>query len=442
MLLRPLQRCRRRIAVQLEAPVDVASLAVFRILFGLLMAASAARFVLKGWVHTSFVEPAFHFHYEGLAFIRPWPEPGMYVHFAVLTAASLGVAFGFWYRASAIVLVLAFSYVELLDKATYLNHYYLATLLAVLLACLPAGRAFSVDAVRAPERRVDRIPAWMLGTLRLQVAVVYVFAGVAKLNSDWLLAAQPLKMWLAARADLPWLGPALSAPLSAYLASWAGAAFDLSVVGLFAFRRTRRPALLIALCFHAATGLLFPIGMFPWIMSACATLFLAPDWPRGIFGLDAATDSPRIARAGRILPYLFGVHCLVQVALPLERHLRYPDSAWTLRGFNFAWNVMVAEKAGYVRFTARDRRSGAPIALALRDYVTLRQERAMAQDPSMIRALAQHIAQDLARRDGCEATITVEAHASLNGRPMQRLLDPSVDLASTLPEPWIVPLLR
>ena len=40
--------------------------------------------------------------------------------------------------------------------------------------------------------------------------MVYVFAGLAKLNADWLLDAQPLRIWLAARSDLPIVGPLLA----------------------------------------------------------------------------------------------------------------------------------------------------------------------------------------------------------------------------------------
>ena len=55
-------------------------------------------------------------------------------------------------------------------------------------------------------------------------------AGIAKLGSDWLIHAQPLKIWLARHADLPGIGPILDEPWLAHVASWAGAGFDLLVV--------------------------------------------------------------------------------------------------------------------------------------------------------------------------------------------------------------------
>ena len=55
----------------LDTPIDAASLAAFRILFGLLMAASMVRFMALGWVDEFYVVPAFHFTWE----LFPWVAP-------------------------------------------------------------------------------------------------------------------------------------------------------------------------------------------------------------------------------------------------------------------------------------------------------------------------------------------------------------------------------
>lgn len=67
----------------------------------------------------------------------------------------------------------------------------------------------------------------------------------------------------------------------------------------------------------------------------------------------------------------------------------------------------------------------------------------MAQDPFMVRALARHIAADLRQRGFAGVEVRADSFASLNGRALQRLIDPEVDLAaSALPEDWIVPQRR
>jgi vitamin K-dependent gamma-carboxylase len=441
----PLRAIRK--ALTEPADVDIASLVAFRILFGLVMCAAALRTLAMGWVGRFYVVPPFHFTYAHFSFVRPWPGIGMYVHFAVMALAALGIAAGFRYRLCAILYFLTFTYAELIEKAIYLNHYYLVSLLAAWLVVLPAGRAFSVDVLRDPRRRLTVVPAWTLTLLRLQIGVVYVYAGLAKLNRDWLLAAQPLRMWLAARSDLPVLGPVLAAPEIAYLASWTSALFDLSIVWLLRARKTRSLAFAAIVAFHVATGALFPIGLFPFIMIVSATLFFTPDWPRCWVGRSvpgADFPSARWAPPRWVRPLAY-MYCLVQLLLPLRQYLepasvaRALPSAWTGRGFNFAWNVMVAEKTGYVRFHARDRESGQQVSIDPGRLLLPFQEHAMAQDPEMVQALAVHAADQL-RGQGRDVAVYAEAFASLNGRPAQLMIDPRVDLVRPVPESWILPL--
>lgn len=416
-----------RLREYLQAPIDAASLTAFRVLFGLLMSAAMLRFLAKGWVRELLVAPAFHFTYPAFEFVKPWPLWAMQLHYVALALLALAITLGFRQRAAALAFFVGFTYVELIDQAIYLNHYYLVSLLAALLAALPA--------------RVTHVPRWMLLVMRFQVGVVYVFAGVAKLNHDWLFEAQPLRLWLPARADLPVVGWLLEYPATAYAASWFGALFDLSIVVLLSLRRTRTPAFALVVAFHVVTGVLFPIGIFPWLMTCAATLFFEPDWPKRFAArfFETKSAAPQIYRAPRWLGYVLAAHCAVQFALPLRQFLQKEPSAWTLSGFNFAWNVMVAEKSGYVSFRRRDRASGAVESIEPRSFLTRFQELAMAQDPALVRQAALFLAKQ-SKRQGHDVAIYADAIASLNGRPAQTLIDPSVDLTAALPSSWIVPL--
>ena len=55
-------------------------------------------------------------------------------------------------------------------------------------------------------------PAWHVAALRLQIVLVYAYAGVAKLNSDWLLHDQPMATKLVDEAAVysPYLAPLLT----------------------------------------------------------------------------------------------------------------------------------------------------------------------------------------------------------------------------------------
>ena len=72
-----------RLRRALVAPTDVAGLVTFRILFGLLVAVSALRFLAYGWVDLFFVRPRFHFHYLGFEWVEPLGAAGMHALFVV-----------------------------------------------------------------------------------------------------------------------------------------------------------------------------------------------------------------------------------------------------------------------------------------------------------------------------------------------------------------------
>jgi vitamin K-dependent gamma-carboxylase len=448
----------------ITAPVDLASLAAFRILFGLMMAAAMIRFLAYGWVDQFYVQPKYYFSYPGFEWVHPWPGLWMHAHFILLTLLALSIALGFFYRTCAALFFLGFSYIELLDQTNYLNHYYLISLLSGLMNFLPANRVWSLDVLRKPGLRADAAPAWTLNLLRFQIGIVYVFAGLAKINGDWLLRAEPLRIWLAACGDIPLVGPWLSQLWVAYAASWFGAVFDLSIVFFLLNGHTRRIAYALVVIFHVMTWLLFHIGMFPWVMLVSATVFFSPHWPR-LFLLrlgELAENRFRRTPIGeqiyavavppaplRVLPWrvtapllmALGLYAAAQLALPM-RSFFSPDSAWTCAGFNCAWRVMIAEKTGYVEFYAFDPATGRRWQLSARDYLTPRQETMMAQDPDLIRAMARRLARDLKAQGFTQIEVHADAFATLNGRPSQRLIDPSVNLAAQVPRSWIVPLLN
>lgn len=426
-------------------PVDGASTSAFRILFGIIGLTAVVRFFAYGWIDALYLTPAHHFTYAGFGWVQPWPGWGMYAHFAALGLLSIGIAAGYRWRWCAALFAIGFTYVELLDQTTYLNHYYLVSLLALLLAVLPRDGRF--------------VPRWAYWTLRFQVGVVYGFAGLAKLNPDWLLQALPLRIWLYQHGDLPAAGPLLAAPAAAYVMSWAGALFDLAVVPALLWRRTRMVAYAALALFHLLTGLLFPqLGIFPALMTASALLFLAPDWPQRLRDRilrrpDAArsdipaarrpappTRLPRPNRAGIIALALF---ILLQIALPL-RHYAYPGNVrWNEQGYRFAWRVMLSEKTGFVQYRVRCPDTGQTWLVFPDAYLTPLQTERMAIQPDLILQTAHLIAADYAARGCPGVAVNADAYVAFNGRPNARLIDPDVDLAAIKPGPyrkrWVLP---
>ena len=256
-------------------PIDAHSLAAFRIAFGLLLAWEAVRYLSSGWIERHFVEPAFHFTYYGFGWVRPPPQPWLDLLFGALGCLGLCIAAGFRTRLAAALFFVGFAWVFLLEQARYLNHFYLVLLLALLVAWLPTDGAWSWRAWREGPRAAPRGALWLL---RVQLAIVYVYAAIAKLNPDWL-QAEPLRSWLWSRREMPVVGPLLAQEWVAWAMSCAGLLLDLLVVPLLLHRRTRPWAFAAISAFHVGNHFLFDIGIFPWMAIGATTLFFAPDWP-------------------------------------------------------------------------------------------------------------------------------------------------------------------
>ncbi len=453
----------QRAEAWLTRPIDPAGLVAFRVLFGLLMCAGLLRSLATGWVARFYGERQFFFKYWGLSWIEPLPVEAMGALYVALALLALCVALGLFYRTSALLFAIGFTYVELIDVTNYLNHHYLASLLAFLLVLLPLGRVGSLDARQHPERRLLTVPAWCLYLLRVQIGVVYVHAGLAKLGGDWLLHAQPLNLWLTARVGTPVIGPLLDQVWVAYAASWAAFFYDTTIVLWLSWRRTRPVAYAALLGFHLFTHLLFDIGMFPFLMLTAALIFFSPSWPRPwverwrravarlrsrpVAPGDAAADPPPAARVSprwrRAGLGLAAAYCLFQALFPLRHHLYSGNVLWDEQGMRWSWKVMVREKHGSVTYRVRFTDSGKELQVSPRRYLDPRQAREMAGQPDLIAQLARHIAGEFGRRGRGPVEVRAEALVSLNGRPARPMIDPTRDLArvddSLAPVDWILP---
>ena len=488
----------KRISQSLAAQTDAASAAAFRIAFGILALIAVARYFRNDWIARLYTQPAHHFPHWDFALLQPLPDWAMPALFAALALFAIGITLGFYYRICAALFCIGFAYIELLDRATYLNHHYLMILISLLMAFLPLNRAASIDARRRrPQSHSGApptIPAWTLWTLRAQIGAVYLFAGIAKLNPNWLLNAMPLRIWLYQRPDIPIIGALLQEPWTAYAMSWTGALFDLTIVAWLLWRRSRPCAYLALIAFHLITWLLFPrLGLFPLLMIVGALIFFTPDWPRRLLTrkpharapplnahtnaetppnkpqsqqqLNAHTNAetppnkpqaqppppiapptaqriPWTTRAAIAAALLFA---LTQIILPL-RHFAYPGNVrWNEEGYRFAWRVMLSEKVGYTQYRVRCPNNALSRLVAPEEYFTPLQVERMATHPDMILTGAHIIAADF-RAQGCHAQVRADAFVAFNGRPNARLIHPDADLAAVkpgiAPKWWILPYQR
>ena len=229
-----------------------------------------------GWVNTQLIDPVLHFSYFGFGWVHPLPGSWMYLIFGLMIVSSIAITVGAFYRFFAVVFFLCFTYVELIDITYYLNHYYFVSIVSFLLILVPAHRSFSWDAHRNPSISLTQVPRWCIGIFKVQIAVVYLYAGLAKMNYDWLFNALPLSVWLPAQNSLPVIGFVFNYEITSHLFSWAGMLFDTFVIFGLLWKPTRIVAYIAVVIFHTLTGLLFQIGVFPLVMIFSVTIFFSP----------------------------------------------------------------------------------------------------------------------------------------------------------------------
>lgn len=381
-----------------SAITDFRYLVAFRVAFGLCLAAWAGHILVSGAIGPRFLDPELHFHYPGFSWVNVPSRPAVLAILWGLLLSGLGLAAGVFYRVSAVLSLLLFTTIVLWERADYNNHYYFVVLLGCLFACCP---------VKGKEG-----PAWVRDLFRYQFILVYVFAGVAKWNADWLVG-EPLHIWLSRRAvthQAPWLAHEEVALLFAY----GGLLLDLVIAPGLLWRPTRIPALLCLAAFHLTNNWLFEIGIFPPLMVASSIIFLGPttgentDW------------SSRPAKLAR-------VWLLVQLLIPL-RHLLIPgDVAWTEEGHLYSWRMMLRSK----RVVSLRIQVGDEPMLPY-PTLTLRQAAKMGGRPQMLQEFARY----LSEKNGGKP-VRIRSHVSLNGRPPQPIVDPNIDLAHA-PTPWLL----
>lgn len=432
------------------------TLAFYRLAFGLMMLFSIIRFLSYGWVEKFYINPIFHFTYYGFDWVKPLGN-FTYILFLIAALSAFFVAIGYKYRFFIILFFLSFTYIELMDKTTYLNHYYFISVVSFILIFLPANASYSIDAFKNKNIRYEFIPKWTIDILKLMLCIVYFYAGLAKLNSDWLFEAMPLKIWLPNQSNIPLIGNLLHQEWVQYAFSWTGAIYDLTIPFLLLNKRFRNFGFLLVVVFHILTKILFPIGVFPYVMIISTLIFFQANFHKRVLDwiYKRLRFNSHIYVNGNTLQFDFNQRLsqfkigilsffmIFQLVFPF-RYLFYPDELfWTEEGFRFSWRVMLMEKAGYTQFYVTDADKNQKIVVNNKLFLTPFQEKQMSFQPDFIIEYA-HFLHDYYQQQGIKNPIvTVDSYVALNGRLSQRYIDPKVDLAKQKDtfkhKTWILP---
>ena len=414
--------------------IDNTSLVVFRVFFGLLICLEGFGAILTGWVKRTFIDPDFTFTFIGFEWLQPLPGVGMYFYFAVMGICGFFVMIGYKYRWNIGIFTLLWTCAYLMQKTSYNNHYYLLILLCIFMWIVPAHHYLSVDAKQNPALKKIHMPNWCLWIFILQLFIVYTYASVAKMYPDWISGEVP-KNLMGGRQNLPIIGEFLQQNWICYILTYVGIAFDLLVIPLLLWKRTRVFIFCCAIVFHLFNSFVLHIGIFPYMSLALCIFFFEPETIRNIF-----LKKKPVYKGDEIIlpPYrnvvipIFAIYFISQILLPLRHWTFQDDVLWTEEGHRLSWRMMLRSKTGYVQLKVVDKNSGAIRYVNPAAYTTPKQSKRIAVKPDMLWQFVQFIEKKYAE-EGKEVAIYAEGRAKVNNHSFQQLVDPTVDLAA---EEW------
>jgi len=415
--------------------IDNSALVVFRIIFGLLIALEAIAAIFTGWVREIFIEPQETFNFIGFDFLQPLPGNGMLYYYALMGLFGILVMIGYKYRISIIAYTIMWTGVYLMQKTSYNNHYYLLMLLCIIMSFLPANRFAALDSRNNPSLRSISMPRWVWLVIVLQMWIVYTYAAVAKLYPDWLNGSFP-SVLMKTKQHYWLVGEFLQQQWVHYSIASFGLLFDLLIIPLLLWRKTRIFAFVAAVFFHLFNSFIFHIGIFPYLALAI-TLFFFPSekinkWflrnKKEYYNLNEII----IPSFRKPLLVLLSGWFIVQITLPLRHHFFKDNVLWTEEGHRLSWRMMLRSKSGRSDFKVVEAGSRDTIYVDKSHYLSKKQMGAINSKPDLIWQFAQRLKKEYAE-EGINVQVFVNAKVSVNGRSFQQFIDPKVDLAG---EKW------
>lgn len=433
--------------------IDGTSIALFRIGFGLFMLWEVGYLISIDFIEVFIVTPQAHFPYLYLEFLSPAPSWILYIIlYGLLLCASL-ITIGRFYRIAIIGFFLGFSYLFLLDKAYYNNHLYLVCLVSFLLIFIPADNRLSLRSKKWGHLQPTMLVHIIV--LRLQLALVYFFGGVAKLNYDWIFSKEPARSMLEQKASLNSLfADFLTSDLVVNFVVYGGVIFDVVIGFLLFVPRVRKWAIIAAFAFHLMNAFIFDdINIFPYFMILSLVLFLNTAEVEAYFDTKIAKTSvpSKIIEDNGKLSYPISILLVlffsVQFLLPF-RHFQYAgNTEWTGHGQRFAWRMKIQyRKIEKLDFKLKDYDKKVIYPTDFRSYgLNKDQINLISKDPYAAIQYARFLKDHARERKSIpNSEVVATILVSLNGRKPHQMFEPTLDLSAleytTVEGNWVTPL--
>jgi hypothetical protein len=216
-------------------------------------------------------------------------HPEILVLVWVMFIANWFVLFGYKTRWSTAILAISFGILHLyfgrwLMVVPKLQQPVQVFQVIAVLAIAPSGRSLSIDRALAVRRALregrepppERIPFWVLDILAVEVAAIYLWAGLDKTDAAWLHGERMehyYMYWFGSSDSLvytPWVHG-----ICVFLA-WATTIVELALAVGLLFRRTRVYVVWLGFMLHIGILFVFAVTYFSMMMMTVLFACLPP----------------------------------------------------------------------------------------------------------------------------------------------------------------------
>jgi len=413
--------------------IDNTGLVLFRMIFGLLITIEAFGAIATGWVRRVMVEPEFTFNFIGFDFLQIFIGEGMYAYFALMGIFGIMVMLGYKYRFAMLFYAIMWSGAYFMQKTSYNNHYYLMVLLCWMMAFLPANKDLSLDAKLIPNFRSNKMSQWVRWVVVLQIFIVFTYGSIAKWYPDWFNGTAP-GVILRSKQHYYIIGDLLQQKWIHYIVAYFGIIFDLIIIPMLLWKKTRLLGFYLSLFFHLFNSIVFQVGIFPYMSIAFALFFFSSETLNKRFLKNRnrklyTGNEIVIPKYKNILIDIFSIYFIIQIGLPLRHWAIKDDVLWTEEGHRLSWRMMLRSKSGTLTLRIEDKATGEKKVYDYRSILSKKQQRGIKTKPDLMWQFAQRIKED-ENKKGKDVAVYFSSKVSINGGPYFQFTNPDVDIAS------------
>ncbi len=395
------------------------SLVIFRICFSIVLIVQTIYFFKLGFIENNILKPFILFPF--FDFLNNPSEHLVYLSAILMLISNIGMIFNKTSRISCLIFFLTFTYLWLLDRGYFNNHYYFISIITFLLFFLNKKSSF---------KKNYYVPKINIIAFQIMIFLIYFISGINKINPYWIFDLQPMTHILQTKAQVSG-NNLFSNNIIISFFTFSGLIYDL-VIGFFLiFKRTRILGFIFVLIFNSLNFFLFKdvgeIGVFPFLMISTLVLFIDPVKFQKL--LNVKKIEKVILPNKSFVNQLIVFFIIVQLLLPFRHVLVKGNVDYNGVGQRFAWRMKIMYKESKIDFFLKNKLTGDKYNVDVTKMLTPIQYNNLKYYPDLILPLAHKMKSHAISEFGIKfPEVTCVFKTSFMGKKEQLLFSPKKDL--------------